>query len=147
MFGDVSAEIVAHEMSIMLSGSTLVLEHYGALIEGIELAGYLDAYIKILNIRFILVYIYKIFNRRLVSLSVLSAEFEMVEPELIENGNPVIQIENGRHILLQLVAERFHPNSTDLGGEREDAKRINIIAGPNSSGKSVYLKVMFFLCY
>ena len=43
MFGDVSAEIVAHEMSIMLSGSTLVLEHYGALIEGIELAGYLDA--------------------------------------------------------------------------------------------------------
>ena len=77
----------------------------------------------------------------------LSSEFEMVEPELIENGNPVVQIENGRHILLQLVAERFHPNSTDLGGEREDAKRINIIAGPNSSGKSVYLKVMFFLCY
>lgn len=82
---------------------------------------------------------------RLLSLSVLSLEFDMVEPELIENENSLIQIENGRHILLQLVAERFHPNSSYLGGESEDAKRINIIAGPNSSGKSVYLKVVSFV--
>lgn len=48
-FGDFAATIVAHEMSVMLSGSKIVLEHYGALIEGIELAGYLDAccYIQI----------------------------------------------------------------------------------------------------
>jgi hypothetical protein len=43
-FGDFAATIVAHEMSVMLSGSKVVVEHYGALTEGIELAAYLDAY-------------------------------------------------------------------------------------------------------
>lgn len=67
----------------------------------------------------------------------------MVQPELIENEDGHIEIENGRHILMQLVAERFNPNSTYLGGK---TKRINIISGPNSSGKSVYLMVsMLFL--
>ena len=79
---------------------------------------------------------------RLLSLSVLSSEFEMVQPELVENVNPCVHIENGRHILIQLVAERFNPNSTYLGGCDEGAKRINIISGPNSSGKSIFLKVV-----
>lgn len=83
----------------------------------------------------------KLFFCRLLSLSVLSSEFEMVQPELIESVNSCVHIENGRHILLQLVAERFNPNSTYLGGNGEGAKRINIISGPNSSGKSIFLKV------
>lgn len=66
----------------------------------------------------------------------------MVEPELVESRNSCVHFENGRHILLQLVADRFNPNSTYLGGEGGDAKRINIISGPNSSGKSVFLKVI-----
>ncbi|XP_046639991.1 mutS protein homolog 5-like isoform X1 [Daphnia pulicaria] len=125
-FGDFAATIVAHEMSVMLSGSKVVVEHYGALTEGIELAAYLDA---------------------LLSLSVLSSEFEMVQPELVENVNPCVHIENGRHILLQLVAERFNPNSTYLGGCDEGAKRINIISGPNSSGKSIFLKQTALIVY
>ncbi|EFX62143.1 putative MSH5, mismatch repair ATPase [Daphnia pulex] len=125
-FGDFAATIVAHEMSVMLSGSKVVVEHYGALTEGIELAAYLDA---------------------LLSLSVLSSEFEMVQPELVENVNPCVHIENGRHILLQLVAERFNPNSTYLGGCDERAKRINIISGPNSSGKSIFLKQTALIVY
>lgn len=68
----------------------------------------------------------------------------MVKPKLIENGNGIINISKGRHILLQLVSEQFNPNSTVLGGEVEGAMRINIISGPNSSGKSVYLKVKSF---
>lgn len=78
-----------------------------------------------------------------LSLSALSSEFEMVQPELVENVNGHIHIEEGRHILLQLVAEQFNPNSTYLGGNCNDAKRVHIITGPNSSGKSVYLLVIF----
>jgi hypothetical protein len=44
-FGDIAATIVAHEMSVMLSGSKVVLEYYDALTDGIELAGYLDAFV------------------------------------------------------------------------------------------------------
>ncbi|KAI9557097.1 putative MSH5 [Daphnia sinensis] len=126
MFGDFAAAIVAHEMSVIFSASKVVLKYYDALTEGIELAAYLDA---------------------LLSLSVLSSEFEMVEPELVESRNSCIHIENGRHILLQLVADRFNPNSTYLGGDGEDAKRINIISGPNSSGKSVFLKQTALIVY
>lgn len=91
--------------------------------------------IEILKFSFLL-------NYSLLSLSALSSEFEMVQPQLIESEDGHIQIEKGRHILMQLVAEQFNPNSTYLG-EKTGAKRINIISGPNSSGKSVYLMVSF----
>lgn len=42
-YGDFGAAIVALEMSVILSGSRAILEHYKALTEGVEMAGYLDA--------------------------------------------------------------------------------------------------------
>ena len=77
-----------------------------------------------------------------MSLTNLSLEFEMVEPELVEEENSQILIENGRHVLLQLVVDSFSPNSTMLGAAGKS--RITIVTGPNSSGKSVFLKVHTF---
>ncbi len=53
----------------------------------------------------------------------------------------VLQIQSielgGRHPLQEMIVENFIPNDTALGGNRQP---INIITGPNFSGKSVYLK-------
>ena len=42
-YGDFEAEIVKHEMAILLSASNAVIKQSDALIKGIELAGSLDA--------------------------------------------------------------------------------------------------------
>ena len=44
-YGDFAAEIAKHEMALMLSASTVVLEMSQSLLEAIDLAGYLDAYL------------------------------------------------------------------------------------------------------
>ncbi|MCP4416330.1 MAG: DNA mismatch repair protein MutS, partial [Chloroflexi bacterium] len=59
-----------------------------------------------------------------------------VRPTLtIENK---LQIENGRHPVVEqtLQLERFVPNNIQMG----DKERIQIITGPNMSGKSTYLR-------
>ncbi|XP_049621085.1 mutS protein homolog 5 isoform X1 [Suncus etruscus] len=48
-----------------------------------------------------------------------------------------VRIKNGRHPLMELCARTFVPNSTECSG---DKGRIKVITGPNSSGKSIYLK-------
>ncbi|XP_054542721.1 mutS protein homolog 5 isoform X12 [Pan troglodytes] len=48
-----------------------------------------------------------------------------------------VRIQNGRHPLMELCARTFVPNSTECGG---DKGRVKVITGPNSSGKSIYLK-------
>lgn len=65
----------------------------------------------------------------------------MVEPKLFAGETAQLHIEAGRHPFMQLVVDSFHPNETSLGGNN-GAQRINIITGPNASGKSVYIKVI-----
>uniref|UniRef100_H0X2E8 DNA mismatch repair protein n=2 Tax=Otolemur garnettii TaxID=30611 RepID=H0X2E8_OTOGA len=48
-----------------------------------------------------------------------------------------VRIQNGRHPLMELCARTFVPNSAECSG---DKGRIKVITGPNSSGKSIYLK-------
>lgn len=87
---------------------------------------------------------------RLVSLTALSTEFDMVEPKLFSGESAQLHIEAGRHPFMQLVVDSFHPTDTSLGGDNNGSQRINIITGPNASGKSVYIKVIeyyyFFIC-
>ncbi|XP_007537223.1 mutS protein homolog 5 isoform X1 [Erinaceus europaeus] len=48
-----------------------------------------------------------------------------------------VRIQNGRHPLMELCTGTFVPNSTECSG---DKSRVKVITGPNSSGKSIYLK-------
>ncbi|XP_073666650.1 mutS protein homolog 5 isoform X16 [Tursiops truncatus] len=48
-----------------------------------------------------------------------------------------VRIQNGRHPLMELCARTFVPNSAECGGYKG---RVKVITGPNSSGKSIYLK-------
>ena len=65
-----------------------------------------------------------------------AANFGYVRPILSnENG---LRVENGRHPVVEhsLNLERFVPNNSQFN----DAERIQIITGPNMSGKSTYLR-------
>jgi DNA mismatch repair protein MSH5 len=48
-----------------------------------------------------------------------------------------LSIVNGRHPLLERMTDAFIANSTDVA---DGESRVHIVTGPNSSGKSVYLK-------
>lgn len=43
----------------------------------------------------------------------------------------------GRHLLQELTVDNFVPNDTYLNAA---AHNVSLISGPNTSGKSVYLK-------
>ena len=58
-----------------------------------------------------------------------------VRPVLREGGP--LKVQGGRHPLQELTVNQFISNETDMGGE---GSRVHLLTGPNSSGKSVYLK-------
>lgn len=67
-----------------------------------------------------------------------SREYDFTEPIIDESD--VIEIEDGRHPVVERtlpVGKRFVPNSTSLDS---DGEQIHIITGPNMSGKSCYLR-------
>lgn len=67
-------------------------------------------------------------------------------PEIVSDSS-ILQIEDGRHLLVELYSNRqCIPNDCNLCG----AHNKMIITGANSSGKSVYLKqvgIMTFLAH
>ena len=48
-----------------------------------------------------------------------------------------LKVRGGRHPLQELSVNQFIDNDTKIGG---DSAKLQLITGPNSSGKSVYLK-------
>ncbi len=91
----------------------------------------------------------------LLALSVVAKENMLVRPQILpysqEHGTPdsskKIVIEEGRHLLTQLYTNQFIPNSTTLDVENGDEGCIQVITGPNNSGKSVYLKQVGIIVY
>ncbi|NLY64558.1 MAG: DNA mismatch repair protein MutS [Alcaligenaceae bacterium] len=59
---------------------------------------------------------------------------DWVAPELLETA--VIDIENGRHPIVEHTIERFTPNSCLL----DSGRRMLLITGPNMGGKSTYMR-------
>src|SRR5690606_3911259 len=55
-------------------------------------------------------------------------------PELGEHGE--IQVEAGRHPVVEHSIEQFTPNDCELGPQR----RMLLITGPNMGGKSTYMR-------
>jgi DNA mismatch repair protein MutS len=70
----------------------------------------------------------------LVSLATVAAKYGYARPEV--EGEPGIDIEGGRHPVVERAQESFVPNRTKLTPE----ERLAILTGPNMSGKSTYMR-------
>jgi len=70
----------------------------------------------------------------LVSLAHHAQHHDWVAPAL--DDKPIIEIEAGRHPVVERTIERFTPNSCSLSAQRA----MLIITGPNMGGKSTYMR-------
>lgn len=69
-----------------------------------------------------------------MSLAQAAKTFDLCKPELVEE--PILQVDEGRHLLVEAITQQaFIQNDCNL-----DEKRLMILTGANSSGKTVYLK-------
>jgi len=74
----------------------------------------------------------------LASLAAVAVAEDYTRPEI---GAESIDIENGRHPVVERVQSSFVPNDTDL----TDAT-VTVITGPNMSGKSTYMRQVAQIC-
>ncbi|WP_435096785.1 DNA mismatch repair protein MutS [Halorubrum sp. N11] len=75
----------------------------------------------------------------LCSLATVAVEYDYVRPEIVTDSatdpTPGIEIEGGRHPVVERAEESFVPNDADL-----PRGSIAVITGPNMSGKSTYMR-------
>ncbi|XP_036023970.1 mutS protein homolog 5 isoform X1 [Onychomys torridus] len=115
LLGDLHCEIRDQETLLMYQLQCQVLARASVLTRVLDLASRLDV---------------------LLALASAARDYGYSRPHYSPRVHGV-RIKNGRHPLMELCARTFVPNSTDCGG---DHGRVKVITGPNSSGKSIYLK-------
>ncbi|KAF9589522.1 hypothetical protein IFM89_025240 [Coptis chinensis] len=76
-----------------------------------------------------------------LSLALVARQNNYVRPVLTEET--MLDIHNGRHVLQEMTVDTFVPNDTKIISEG----RINIITGPNYSGKSIYIKQVALIVF
>ncbi|KAM9805847.1 mutS protein homolog 5 [Syngnathus typhle] len=114
LLGDLHCDIRDMETAVMNQLQNAILERSDSLYKVLDLAAELDC---------------------LMSLSKVSQEYGYTSPKLITRK--AISINQGRHPLLEVCSSVFVANSFE---GLESQGRIKIITGPNSSGKSIFLK-------
>ncbi|WP_265111935.1 DNA mismatch repair protein MutS [Halosolutus halophilus] len=82
----------------------------------------------------------------LVSLATVAAQYDYCRPEILDRGGHgghdgtddglVIDVEGGRHPVVERTQESFVPNDARFDPDR----RLAVITGPNMSGKSTYMR-------
>ncbi|OLZ40879.1 DNA mismatch repair protein MutS [Natrinema saccharevitans] len=78
----------------------------------------------------------------LVSLATAAAQYDYCRPEIVERGDDadgdgrILEIEGGRHPVVERTQESFVPNDARFADDR----RLAVITGPNMSGKSTYMR-------
>ena len=73
-----------------------------------------------------------------------ATDLKYVRPEVVPAAENCIQIVNGRHPLQEIVLEtEFVANNTCV----DSSNRVNIITGPNFSGKSCYARQVGMLVF
>ncbi|MDF9746163.1 DNA mismatch repair protein MutS [Natrinema salsiterrestre] len=73
----------------------------------------------------------------LVSLATAAAQYDYCRPEIRErDGSRTLEIEGGRHPVVERTQESFVPNDARFASDR----RLAVITGPNMSGKSTYMR-------
>ncbi|XP_004621345.2 mutS protein homolog 5 isoform X1 [Sorex araneus] len=115
LLGDLHCDIRDQETLLMYQLQCQVLARATALTRVLDLASRLDVLLALASAARDYGYSRPCYNPRLLG----------------------VRIQNGRHPLMELCARTFVPNSTECSG---DKGRIKVITGPNSSGKSIYLK-------
>ncbi|XP_022821320.1 mutS protein homolog 5-like [Spodoptera litura] len=121
MIGDTYPEIVAHETRLMMRLTAVMLEHLHTLTALVHKCAELDC---------------------LIAISKVCKEFNYVRPTL--STEKIISIKAGRHPLYMLTCDSFVPNDVESSDE---AGCVKILTGPNSSGKSVYMKQIGLIVY
>lgn len=74
-------------------------------------------------------------SHSLIAISKVCKEFGFVRPVL--TTDKVLSIKQGRHPLHAAICDSFVPNDFESS---QEAGLVKILTGPNSSGKSVYMK-------
>ncbi|WP_247001178.1 DNA mismatch repair protein MutS [Halosolutus gelatinilyticus] len=75
----------------------------------------------------------------LVSLATVAAQYDYCRPELLDRDardGLAIDVEGGRHPVVERTQESFVPNDARL----TPGRRLAVITGPNMSGKSTYMR-------
>ena len=121
MYGDVKVEITSLETKIINRLTEVILRNRGCLETIVTYCGQLDC---------------------LLALSQVTKEQNWTRPEI--HNSSELSIKNGRHPLQELNVSNFIANDTHMGGGQE---KVHVITGPNSSGKSVYLKQVGLIVY
>ncbi|KAK8969744.1 DNA mismatch repair protein MSH5 [Platanthera guangdongensis] len=113
LLGDIFHKILDMERAIIRDLVSRMLQFAPQLIKAVNFAAELDCFI---------------------SLALVARQNNYVRPILTEDS--LLDIQNGRHVLQELTVDTFVPNDTKISNDG----RINIITGPNYSGKSIYVK-------
>ncbi|XP_042519360.1 DNA mismatch repair protein MSH5 isoform X3 [Macadamia integrifolia] len=77
----------------------------------------------------------------LLSLALVARQNNYVRPNF--TSETFLDIRNGRHVLQEMTVDTFIPNDTKI----LDDGRVNIITGPNYSGKSIYIKQVALIVF
>lgn len=112
--GDLHSNISDREIEIMHRLCETVLEYKEALLNATNALAELDC---------------------LVSLTTAARKHRYSRP--IMTTENVLEIKQGRHPIMEQITDAFIPNDISLN---KDGPRIILLTGPNSSGKSVYLR-------
>ncbi|XP_041043289.1 mutS protein homolog 5 [Carcharodon carcharias] len=114
MLGDLHCEIRDLETAVMYQLQAKILEKSAVLYDVMEYAAQLDC---------------------LIAMAVVAQENTYTRPRLTNKN--IVNIKDGRHPLMELCTRTFVSNPISSG---EEHGKIRVLTGPNSSGKSVYLK-------
>ncbi|XP_059292022.1 DNA mismatch repair protein MSH5 isoform X2 [Lycium ferocissimum] len=77
----------------------------------------------------------------ILALALVARQNNYVRPNLTAEDS--LDIRSGRHVLQEMTVDTFIPNDTKISHEG----RINIITGPNYSGKSIYIKQVALIVF
>ncbi|KAK2910253.1 mutS protein homolog 5 [Channa argus] len=114
LLGDLHCDIRDMETAVMTQLQNTILERSSSLYKVLDLTAELDC---------------------LIAMSSASQEYGYTSPKLASHRK--ITVTQGRHPLLEVCSPVFVANSFHSS---ESQGRVKIITGPNSSGKSIYLK-------
>ncbi|KAJ4725114.1 DNA mismatch repair protein MSH5 [Melia azedarach] len=120
LLGDIYHKILDMERAIVRDLVSHILLFSNHLLKAVNFAAELDCFL---------------------SLAIVAHQNNYVRPIL--TLDMLLDIKNGRHVLQEMTVDTFIPNDTKI----YDDGRINIITGPNYSGKSIYIKQVALIVF